>query len=229
MSHIPEQYQPQRIDPQSLDGWLNWSLDFFSAPVLQNPYLDITLQLDVSEAYAGYQAAQAGAGGTFFAYLVWHLAQALATEPSFNLRCVDGDWYTLRNPPIFIPVAVGGAARFRDIVLDDVYGQDYRQFLDNYLSKLSAARHPASAPTNTSDVLPYAHFVGNLPYLRFTGLTLHWRPDQMIGQSQFYFGQRYQEGSRLLIPFAAKLHHGCTDPLVLNELLLNFGRRFHSG
>jgi len=68
--------------------------------------------------------------------------------------------------------------------------------------------------------------MGNLPYLRFSALTLHWRPDQMVGQSYFYFGQRYPQEDRLMIPLAAKLHHACTDPLMLNELLSDFANRF---
>jgi chloramphenicol O-acetyltransferase type A len=38
-------------------GYLAWSLDFFTDPAVeQNPFVDITLQLDVTDAYAAYQA-----------------------------------------------------------------------------------------------------------------------------------------------------------------------------
>ena len=47
--------------------------------------------------------------------------------------------------------------------------------------------------------------MGNLPHLRFSGLTLHWRADQSLGQSSFYFGQRYAEGGRTLIPLAVRM------------------------
>jgi chloramphenicol O-acetyltransferase len=229
--NIPASYQPEPIDPATLAGWLGWSLPFFSAPVLQNPHIDLTLQLDVTDAFARYQHDQRDSvAGTkpvsFFAFLVWHLAQTLAQHPSFNLRCVDGQWLRLRNPPIFIPVAVGGELRFRDLVLENVYQQDYPAFLANYRTLLALARSPEGAPPLASDAFCLAHFMGNLPNLRFSGLTLHWRADQMIGQSSFYFGQRYDEGGRKLIPLAVRMHHSCTDPFVLNELIADFQRRF---
>ena len=228
MSVIPERYKPEPVSPDQQGSWLSWSLGFFTEPVLQNPYLDVTLQQDVTAAHAAYQAskAQFAGRGTFFAYLVWHLAQTLAAHPSMNLRRIDGQWYLLRNPPLFIPVAVGGEERFRGMVLDDVYQQSLPDFVDNYARQLQQARQPKVRQNDTSEVFRYAQFIGNLPYLRFSGLTLHWRPDQMVGQSYFYFGQRYQAGDRLLIPLAAKLHHACTDPLMLNELLSDFAKRF---
>ena len=227
MRPIPESYLPEPVDPAALPGWLGWSLKFFSEPVLQNPHIDLTLQLDVTNAFSQYQGPlQDGEQGSFFGFLVWHLAQTLAQHPSFNMRCVDGHWFVLRNPPIFIPVAVGGDVRFRDLVLENVYQQDWPTFLENYQQLLALARSPEGVPPCASDAFCHAHFMGNLPNLRFSGLTLHWRADQMIGQSSFYFGQRYQEGGRKLIPLAVKMHHSCTDPFVLNELISDFNRRF---
>lgn len=224
---IPEQYKPERVDLRQLGSWLSWSLGFFTEPVLQNPYLDVTLQHDVTAAHSAYQSgkAQSAGRGTFFAYIVWHLAKTLANHPSMNLRRIDDQWYLLHNPPIFVPVAIGGEERFRAMVLDDVYQQSYPDFVDNYLHQLQRVRQ-STGKTGTSDVFRYAQLIGNLPYLRFSALTLHWRPDQMVGQSYFYFGQRYQQDDRLLIPLAAKLHHACTDPLMLNELLSDFAKRF---
>ena len=56
---IPAKYEPELIDAKTKQGWLNWSLNFFTDPnILQVPYLDITIQLDVTEAYAAYNANQ---------------------------------------------------------------------------------------------------------------------------------------------------------------------------
>ena len=132
----------------------------------------------------------------------------------------------MRNPPIFIPVAVGGDARFRDLVLENAYQQDLPTFLENYHNMLALARSPAGLPPCASETYCLAHFMGNLPHLRFSGLTLHWRADQSLGQSSFYFGQRYAEGGRTLIPLAVRMHHSCTDPFVLNGLIADFQRRF---
>ena len=164
MRPIPESYLPERIDPATLPGWLGWSLPFFSEPVLQNPHIDLTLQLDVSTAFAQYQGlSQDSEQASFFAFLVWHLAQTLAQHPSFNLRHVQGDWYVLRNPPIFIPVAVGGDVRFRDLVLENVYRQDWPTFLQNYQNLLALARSPEGLPPCASEAYGLAHFMGNLP------------------------------------------------------------------
>jgi chloramphenicol O-acetyltransferase type A len=78
---------------------------------LQIPYLDITLQLDVSTAYARYQQ-QPHQEASFFAFLVWHFVQTIDQHISFKLRVVNGTWYIVHNPPIVIPVAVGGQQRF---------------------------------------------------------------------------------------------------------------------
>lgn len=230
MSAIPERYLPERIYPAKLPGWLGWSLKFFSDSTIQNPHVDLTLQLDVTRAFSRYQSQQSSGieQVSFFAFLVWHLAQTLARHPSFNLRCLNGDWYVLHNPPIFIPVAVGGDMRFKELVLENVYQQDYPAFLKHYRNLLAMARSPESIQPAASETICYAHFMGNLSNLRFTGMTLHWRPDQMIGQSSFYFGQRYDDAERKLIPLTVRMHHSCTDPFVLNELLADFDFRFQS-
>ncbi|WP_040566015.1 CatA-like O-acetyltransferase [Magnetospirillum molischianum] len=225
---IPARYCAERVDPADFPGWLGWSLEFFSGPALQNPHVDVTFQLDVTQAWARYQrlSRQDPPPPSFFSFLVWNLAQTLARHPSFNLRRIDDDWYLLRNPPIFIPVAVGGDARFQSLVLDDAYRQDLATFSACYRDRLAQARSPGGGPSAASDTFVYAHFMGNLPNLRFTGLTLHWRPDQMVGQSFFYFGQRYTDGDRMLIPMSVRLHHSCTDAVVLDQLIEDFKRQF---
>ncbi len=225
---IPSRYQPEAVDPASLGSWLAWALPFFSEPVAQNPHVDLTLQLDVSRAHAAYLALPEGARASFFAFLVWHLTQTLAQHDSFNLRCVDGEWYRLGNPPLFIPVAVGGPTRFRSLVLEDVQQLELGDFLALYRERLARLRHADAGGGNQEgdDAFSYAHFMGHLPQLRFTGMTLHWRQDQMIGQSCFYFGQRYEAAGQLLMPLAVRMHHSCSDPFVLNQLLEDFNRRF---
>jgi len=224
MNAIPARFEPHRIEPTKQPGWLGWALEFFSGPDLQNPHVDVTLQLDVTRAWARYQAT--GQAESFFSFLVWHLAQTLARHPSFNLRKIDDVWYRLGNPPIFIPVAVGGDERFRSLVLDDVYRQDLATFSAYYRDRLAQVRAAAGEEAGANEIFRFAHFIGNLSNLRFTGLTLHWRPAQMVGQSFFYFGQRYADGERMLIPLSARLHHSCTDPFVLNQLIEDFSGRF---
>ena len=206
------------------EGWLKWSLDFFGGDdQRQNPHIDITVQVDVTEAYRHYSNVK-HLGGSFFACLLWRLSHALKRHPSFNLRRVDGEWHILNNPPVFVPVAVGGAQRFQEMLLEDVCLMDYPSFVRYYDEQLKKAR---AFQLNRSDAGRYyhlAHSVVNLPNLHFTGLTLHSKSEQMIGQSLFYFGKRYPQGDKLLMPLAAKLHHACTDLFVFDLLLQDYQR-----
>jgi chloramphenicol O-acetyltransferase len=223
--HIPERYQPQLLGPELRTGWRSWALDFFTEQgVTQSPYIDVTLQWDVTDAYGQYQNSPVP-GGTFFAFLLWHLAQTLAHHPDFNLRQVDGEWYQLFNPPILVPVAVGGTRRFQEMLLEDVYQREYADFVGYYETSLANARKGLTSQAETSPVYHVSHLIGNLPTLQFSALTLHWR-EGMAGHTLFYFGRRYWLGDRLLMPFAAKLHHACTDPYVLDVCLQDFASRF---
>ncbi len=222
---IPDKYEPELIDARTKQGWLNWSLDFFCDPnILQVPYLDITIQLDVTEAYAAYKANRVP-GSTFFAFLIWHLAQTLVAHPSFNMRFIENQWYLLKNPTILIPVAVGGKERFCEVVLENVSKISYEEFVPQYRTQVERARNGGGKRTDFQSFC-LSHFLGNLPNLQFTGLTLHWVRDGMVGQPFFYFGKRYELRNSLFIPFAAKLHHGCADLFVLDLLLEDFQKRF---
>ena len=225
-SQALQAYAPRALTAAEKQGYLDWSLDFFTADaVVQDPFVDITLQLDVSQAWARYQAEPLP-GLSFFSFLVWHLAQAMQAHTGFKLRKVDGQWLVLENAPIVTPIAVGGAQRFRELLLEDTSSQSLVEFANQYRSKLEAARRHQPVPHLHPDMFQIACFIGNLPELQFSGLSLHWRKGIVQCQPSFYFGKRYNQGERLLIPFAAKLHHACTDPYVLNALMADFMARF---
>ncbi|HEY9692502.1 MAG TPA: CatA-like O-acetyltransferase [Oculatellaceae cyanobacterium] len=222
---IPAKYEPELINDLSKEGWFEWFLDYFTDPnVLQVPYLDLTIQLDVTDAYAIYQDSQVS-GSTFFGFLLWHLVQTLRSHTSFNMRFVENNWYILNNPPIFIPVAVGGKQRFWNLVIESVVNTSYEDFIDIYRFRLNQARN---CQTERIDAQTYslAYCIGNLPNLQFSALTLHWHLNAMIGQPFFYFGKRYFLENRFLIPFAAKLHHACADPFVFDLLVRDLQARF---
>ncbi len=64
---IPENFLARQITETERDGWLNWSLDYFSNhEIIEDPYWEMTLQLDVSDAYKLYQ--QSLIGGGFFLF-----------------------------------------------------------------------------------------------------------------------------------------------------------------
>jgi len=230
LRRFPEHYQLRPLPPEMREGWLDWSLDFFTdGNVLQVPYVDMVVQPDVSEAFAEYSrvaGAQDDHPGSFFAFMVWHIVQAMKAHPSFLLRQIDGEWFEVHNAPVVVPVAVGGAPRFREIAIDDVALMSYEDFAACYRETLERARqgdrHQAMAP----ELFYIGHVFGNLPSLQFSSLTLHYRREAIAGQTLFYFGKRYFQGERLHIPFAAKLHHATTDPFVFGALLEGVLGRF---
>jgi chloramphenicol O-acetyltransferase type A len=206
-------------------GYLAWSLDFFTdCAVEQDPFVDITLQLDITDAYACYKA-QALPELTFFSFLIWHLAQAMQGQLGFKLRKIKGQWWVLENAPIVVPVAVGGEMRFCELLLQNASNQGLAEFAGHYRNQLDAAR-AGCLPRMDPHTFLTACFVGNLPQLQFTALNLHWRKSDIQCQPSFYFGQRYPQGERLMMPLAIKLHHACTDPFVLNSLIEDFRQRF---
>jgi chloramphenicol O-acetyltransferase type A len=222
---IPSQYQPRLLDEETKEGYLNWSLDFFTnSNVLQVPCIDITIQLDVTNAYELYQTNHIQ-GATFFSFLIWHLVQTLKNHFSFNLRRIDNQWFILDNPPVMIPVAVGGQDRFREMLLENISQTSYPDFIIQYRQKLDEIRN-GKVERATEEAFSLSYFIGNLPNLQFTGLTLSWQKPEIVGHTRFYFGKRYWQNNQLFIPFAAKLHHANTDPFVLDLLIQDFLQRF---
>jgi len=221
---IPARFQARPLDDDARSGWLDWALEFFTDPqALQVPYVDITLQLDITAAYESYRR-QAPEGGSFFAFLVWHFLHAYREHPSFELRQILGQWYRVENAPVVVPVAVGGAERFCELILEDVARMDLPDFFAAYRERLDALRRGERVRAEP-ETFYLSHFFGNLPNLQFTGLTLHYRREPIAGQTLFYFGRRYLNEGRTYIPLAAKLHHACTDPFVLDQLLRTVSER----
>jgi chloramphenicol O-acetyltransferase len=222
---IPPQYQPRLLTQGEREGYLDWSLNFFTDPSLfQIPYLDLTLQLDVTHAYQTYQGEKT-AGSSFFSFLIWHWLQCLQSNWGFRLRYVDQKWYILDNPPVMVSVAIGGKERFAEMLLENTSQLAYADFIPLYRQTLDNIRsgNPQRADYQTFCL---ATIFGNLPNLQFSGLTIHYRRETIQGQPWFYFGKRYWVNDQLLIPLCVKMHHANSDPFVLDQLVAQFQSRF---
>jgi len=225
---IPSKYQPRLLEEKEKEGWLSWSLEYFTDPnVLQVPNIDLTIQLDVTNAYEIYQINHQQ-GATFFSFLIWHLMQTMKNHFCFNLRLVENQWYILDNPSVFTPVAIGGKNRFTKMFLENINQLSYPEFVIQYRRKLDQLRVDKVEYTG-EESYSLSCFIGNLPNLQFTGLTLHWRVLDIIGQPYFYFGKRYWQNDQLFIPLTVKLHHACNDPFVFDLLIQDFCKRFVTG
>ncbi len=223
-----ERYRAEPYDLEPLGHYQRWAMSFFMQPAnLLNPHVDTTLQLDVTRARELYEREFAGVpGASFSAFLTWRLLATLTDHPAFGLRCIDGSWYLLRNPGLYIPVAVGGRERFCDVLLEDVVGLDWTSFVDRYRAGIDAARSGRFTPVSDLQ-FALSTFIGSLPGLRFTGLTLH-AVHHGTTKPFFYFGQRYALGDRLQVPFAVKLHHSTGDLYVLDLMVQDFTNRLNA-
>ncbi len=225
---IPAQYQPRLLTAVEREGYLDWSLAFFTdQSLLQIPYIDITLQLDVTQSYQVYQAHKTQ-GSSFFSFLIWHWMQCLRDHWALRLRYVHQQWYVLDNPPVMVSVAIGGKQRFTEMLLENSCYLDYPDFTQLYGQTLDKIRSGQGQRAD-DQTFCLATIFGNLPNLQFSGFTIHYRHETIQGQPWFYFGKRYWLNEKLLIPLCVKMHHANSDPFVLDQLITQFQARFSLG
>jgi chloramphenicol O-acetyltransferase len=219
------------LDEQTLSAYETWALRHFpNRAEVANPYLEMTLQLDLAAAESAFRSAYAGApGASMTAYLYWQLLGALQLHPCFTWRRLEGRWYAFHNLPLYFPVAVGGRERFNDVLLENSFGLDWPVFCARYHEAVSQAlqlRIPFD-PVGSA-VWNIAVFIGNLPTLQFTSFSIHTQTVS-TGRPVFYFGRRYQAGSSLYIPLYVQFDHANTDPFVLNLFLEDYQRLLAGG
>ena len=223
---IPEllsRYGGRKLDLDKLTTYEQWSLPFFhQQEYVREPYLQLTLQLDITEALAHYRATcKEVPGATFTSYLMWHLSQTTRRHPCFRYRVLDGEWYIFDNLPIFTPVAIGGDARFSETLLEEVMDRPVNEFFAHYQEQLHEARTRTTFQPLPHLIWGTALFVGNLPNLQFSGFTLHTSATQM-GRPFFYFGKRYEQADKTFIPLLVTFDHANLDPFVLSAFMEDF-------
>ncbi|MEL6535496.1 MAG: CatA-like O-acetyltransferase [Bacteroidota bacterium] len=218
-----DRYAGRKLDMDSLSSYEQWALPFFhQQDVVKEPHLQMTLQLDITEALAYYRAEVKGMpGATFTAYLIWHLSQTTSRHPCFRYRCIEGEWYVLDNLPVFTPIAIGGDARFSETLLENVIPSTLAEFFPYYQGQLTKGRSREDFQPLSNLEWGGALFVGNLPNLQFTGFTLHMSAFHM-GRPYFYFGKRYTQQERDFIPMLITFDHANLDPFVLSSFMEDF-------
>ncbi|HAA10453.1 MAG TPA: hypothetical protein DCE41_01675 [Cytophagales bacterium] len=218
-----DRYAGRKLDLESLSSYEQWALPFFHrTDAVKEPHLQMTLQLDITEALVYYRKeVKPLAGATFTGYLIWHLAQTSQGHPCFRYRCIEGEWYILDNPPVFTPIAIGGDARFSETLLENVIPATLAEFFPYYQSQLERARNREDFQPLSNLEWGGALFVGNLPNLQFSGFSLH-MPATSTGRPYFYFGKRYQQGDRDFIPMLVTFDHANLDPFVLSPFMEDF-------
>ncbi|MCG8474912.1 MAG: CatA-like O-acetyltransferase [Cytophagales bacterium] len=226
LKELTKKYKGRKLSESELSSYEQWSLQFFhQKEFVQEPMLQMTLQLDITEAYARYQArSKEIPEASFSAYLIWHNIQAQKNHPYFRYRKIEDEWYIFDNLPIFFPVAVGGEARFSEVVIDNPAEDTLEMFFASYRRHVEASKNRKEFKALPPLVWANLHFIGNLPNLQFTGLQIH-TPAEKCGRPYFYFGKRYKSEGRMKIPMLIAFDHSNLDPFVISAFMEEFEHR----
>ncbi len=226
LSRLIDRYGGVLLDEGSLSSYEKFALTLFhDKDVVADPNLEVTVQLDITEATRVYKdRMQKSPGATMTAYISWCLIQTLKNHACFCFRKVGGKWYRFDNLPLFFPVAVGGKERFNDVLMEDVCGQTWPEFCKSYRNGVDAVLNKLKPyepiPLDTWHI---AHFIGNIPNIQFTHLCIH-TPAINIGRPIFYFGKRYATGDHTYTPLHIQFDHSNLDPYVVGLFLEDFER-----
>jgi chloramphenicol O-acetyltransferase len=127
-----------------------------------------------------------------------------------------------------MPVAVGGAQRFVELVIDNVLKMSWSEFANCYSERLNEIKScSAYSPAANENAFLFSQFIGNLPKMRFTGFKIHSGRDGV--QNIFYFGKRARDAhDKLTVPFAMNLHHANADPVIGQQVIEYFDRNLLS-
>ena len=218
-----DQYEVIPLDTAQLEGnYQPWALNYFTNPELvPNPYLDITILLDISSTVVDWQQQIFQQGGTLTGWLVWNLLQALKTFTCFQWRYINGQWFEVKNPPLFSPIVVDKVDRFASLIIENPFKLSWPEFAFHWTESKQRLQRDGNFANNDTLVFGFSHFIGNLPHLYFTGLSLHY-PTSFC-QPFFYLGQRRCDGQGVTtMPLAAKLHHASADPYLFELLLQKY-------
>lgn len=214
---IIQKYDAIPLDTAALSTYEKWALQFFhDKEHISNPNLEMTLQLDVTDADKLYRQKFSNTpGASFTAYLYFGIIQTLKEYPPFSYRDVDGVWHHFKNAPLFFPIAIGGRERFYEAFIENVCQMNWTEFTAAYRKHVdeSRSKQPAFEPI-PFEAWDVAVMIGNLPNLQFTSLHLSQKRHN-IGKPVFYLGQRYEVGTRKMLPFYVQFDHANLDPQIL--------------
>lgn len=209
-------WKGKNVKDMDLGEWEAWALDFFhNKDFIKDPWLQITIRLDITEARNNYLSNyKPVVGASFTAFLTWNLVRAMNKHPWSRTRKINGEWYCFDNLPLFFPVAVGGSKRFYEPVIYNSSICDWEGFCKSWKQAVSGGN------PNKLDhgIWSLAHFIGNLPNLDFTAFTLHKGVDD-TARPFFYFGKRTEFNGQYTIPLSINFDHANADPFVINQLI----------
>lgn len=221
-----DEFDGSPVDESKYSAYVRFALKLFhDKSIIADPNIEMTLQLDITDAERYYRAGPANErGASLTAYLTWCLIQAIKRYEFFTFREIDGKWYNFKDLPLFFPVAVGLKERFNEILIDKVCRMEWKEFALEYRRKIeeAKAKERPYEPIST-ELWHISIFIGNLPDLQFTSLKAHSSKDDH-GRPFFYFGKRYENGGRLFVPFWVMFDHSTLDPCILSAFLSDYNK-----
>ena len=218
-----ERFKASSIDFNRLDGWRRTTYEVFDFRQSTNPAIDVTIQLDITEARADYARRYSSMdGASFNLYLYWRLLQSLYAIPEFNQRQVQGHWVQFDNLPFHCAVDLG-SHRVRLVVLEDVKGCTFQMFCQKFHASVEKQRRtpddfnmPDDIPL---DVLPICHYITVLPELEFTA---YHASNRFWPHFCYVLGKRYEQDGLLKTPFYMRAHHAPCNPYFMSMLVRYF-------
>ncbi|NES46358.1 hypothetical protein [Moorena sp. SIO2C4] len=226
LNYYLDKYDAIPLDTdQYKNSYVGWALDFFiDETKVINPYLDITLRLDLTDAENNYNDNFKNDYSTFTCFLIWKLLKALKKHPPFWWRFINQKWYQINNPPLFCPTAVGGEVRFAEMIINNATKLGWLEFYQLYRNSKDSIFANPILPNNNDRYYAYqlGQFVGNLPGLDFLSFSM--QTGRGNTQSFFYFGKRTYDNNqqRLTVPLAIKFHHSNLDPMLIEVLVKDY-------
>lgn len=206
------------LTAQEKSKYEKWALDFFQDKrYVEDPWLNLTLKVDISAARNNYKKKYCEHdGATFTAWLTWKMIQAMKTNPWTRYRRIAGQWYIFENLPLFFPVAIDDDARFTEPLITNPISSWHE-----FTLKWQRATKTDQRIKIPHSVWSLAHFIGNLPNINFTSFNLH-RGSQDSSRPFFYFGKRHEVGGKWFVPLSITFNHSTGDPVVIDKLLADF-------
>lgn len=218
-----ERYNGRKLTEEERTTYEKWSLNFFHHQhIVQDPYLQMTLQVDITDALEVFRENYKHIeGSSFTAYLMWHIVQTGKKHPYFRYRKIQDEWYVFDELPLYAPIAIGGDARFADLKLEPFVNIKLENFFAIYRSVQNKLFDDGVFTPLSPIYWQNAWFIGNLPNLQFTGFQLHSSAIKN-GRPFFYFGKRYKQAQREMIPLLVAFDHSNLDPFVLSAYMDDF-------
>ncbi|GAL20382.1 hypothetical protein JCM19235_3384 [Vibrio maritimus] len=205
-----------------------WSLSFFhDKEIISDPMLEMTIHLDITSILQNFRQYQSRSfDASFNAFLIWCLVKSASNQKEFRYRKIEGNWFLFEHLPVYIPIAIGGDARFGNMNLQPPTKMSLKQFLSHYREELNTILEGKSRPFEVEDskLWGLSWFVGNLPNIDFSSLSLH-KSNIPSGRPLFYFGKRKEVEGKVTIPMFISFDHSNLDPLLVSQFVSDFEDR----